>query len=99
MNEVLIAATGGEIIDTLTDTTSRLLPGYYADATVQYDLTDRAGLYFGAFFQDAGGYSQTAQSTQGSTYGDASNQGTADYKTQVNFADQEGFRTGLTYRF
>ena len=99
VNEVLVAPTGGEIIDTLTDTTSRLLPGCYADATLQYDITDRTGLYFGAFFQDAGSYLQTAEATGGSTFGDATLKGTADYKTRVDFSGQEGFRTGLTFRF
>ena len=99
VSEVLMAPTGGEIIDTLTDTTSRLLPAYYVEATLQYDLTDRTGFYFGASLQNAGGYTQTAVSNLGSAYGDASGTGTGEYKTRVDFDNQEGIRSGLTFRF
>jgi hypothetical protein len=99
VDEVLNAPTGGEIIDKLTDTTSRLLPGYYVDATVQYDITERTGLYFGAFFQNAGSYTQTASASANSAYGDASGTGSGNYKTSVDFADQQGIRTGVTFKF
>jgi hypothetical protein len=64
-----------------------LLPGYYADATVQFDLTERAGLYAGAIFQSAGSYTQTADSATGS------------YSTKIDLSNQNGLRAGLSIRF
>lgn len=78
---------GADISDTSTSATSRLLPGYYADATLQFDLTDRAGFYAGAVFQSAGTYSQNLEST------------TAHYSTKVDLANQQGLRAGMSIRF
>lgn len=88
VNAVLTPPTGAQIVDTVTNTTNRLLPGYYVDATLQYDLTDRTGFYFGAFDQSAGNYLQTATSPNGGAY-----------TTKVDFDNQNGVRTGLSYKF
>ena len=80
-------ATGADITDTSSDTISRLLPGYYADATVQFALTERAGFYAGAVFQSTGAYTQTINT-------DASH-----YSTRIDLGNQSGLRAGMTIRF
>lgn len=74
---------------TTTDTSSvyKLLPGYFADATVQFDLTDKAGFFAGAVFQSTGSYTQGIEST------------TSQYATKVDLTNQNGFRAGMTVRF
>jgi hypothetical protein len=88
VTEDLTPATGDPIVDTLTDTTEKLVPAVYFDATMQYDITDRTGLYLGGVFQDGGSYTQTANSTSYGTY-----------TTKVDFSDQNGVRTGLSFKF
>jgi hypothetical protein len=78
---------GAEISDSHTSFAYKLLPGYYADASFQFDLTDHAGFYAGAVFQSAGSYSQNL------------NTATANYATRVDFANQSGMRAGMTIRF
>jgi hypothetical protein len=78
---------GAEISDTSTSDAYKILPAYYADATVQFDLTDRAGFYAGAVFQSAGSYTQTVDTEN------------AHYKTKIDLANQNGVRAGLSIRF
>lgn len=78
---------GAEITDTATSNAYKLLPGYYADATVQFDLTERAGFYAGAVFQSAGSYTQNVSTA------------TANYATKIDLANQNGVRAGLSIRF
>lgn len=80
-------ALGSEISDTSTNEAYKLLPGYYADATVQFDLTERTGFYAGALFQSAGSYTQTIDTTN------------AHYATKIDLANQNGVRAGLSIRF
>ena len=98
---MLLAPTGGDIIDTLTGTEQKLLLGYYGDATLQYDFTERSGAYFGAFYQSAGSYNQNANTASAnatnSAYG--STIGVGSYNTKVEFNDTEGLRTGVSFRF
>ncbi len=84
--------TGAEITDTSSSLTSRLLPGYYADATLQFDLTERTGFYAGAIIQGAGAYTQNLNSTSDSG-------SVANYSTRIDLAKQQGFRGGMTIRF
>jgi hypothetical protein len=79
--------TGAEISDTSSSTESHLLPGYYADATLQFDLTERTGFYAGALIQGAGEYTHNLNSTA------------AQYSTKIDLAKQQGFRGGMTIRF
>jgi hypothetical protein len=80
--------TGFEISETLEDNESRFLPGYYADATLQFDVTPRTGFYAGAVFQSAGDYNQKLNSTAG-----------MNYSTKMEFGNQQGFRAGMTIKF
>lgn len=85
--------TGAAITDTSTDTANHLLPGYFADASLEFDLTDRAGFFAGMVFQSAGSYLQTLNTTSTTT-------ATAEhYATNVNFGNQNGLRAGMTIRF
>ena len=79
--------TGAEISDTSENTTSKLLPGYYADASIQFDLTERAGFYAGAVFQSTGAYTQNVNTTS------------AQYSSRVDLANRSGMRAGMTIRF
>lgn len=78
---------GAELSDTHTSAAYKLLPGYYADATVQFDLTERTGFYAGAIFQSAGSYTQSITNE------------TANYATKIDLANQNGLRAGMTIRF
>lgn len=78
---------GAEISDTSTSNAYKLLPGYYADATLQFDLTERTGFYAGAIFQSAGSYTQTVDTES------------AHYTTKIDLANQNGVRAGLSIRF
>lgn len=78
---------GTELSDTATSAAYKLLPGYYADATVQFDVTERTGFYAGAVFQSAGSYTQNVDSTA------------AHYSTKIDLSNQNGLRAGLSIRF
>jgi hypothetical protein len=88
VTEDLTPATGEPIVDTLSDTTQKLVPAVYFDATVEYDLTERTGFYLGAVYQDGGSYLQSANNTAFGTY-----------TTKVDFGNQNGLRSGLTFKF
>eukprot|EP01012_Entosiphon_sulcatum_P018674 TRINITY_DN23448_c0_g1_i1.p1 TRINITY_DN23448_c0_g1~~TRINITY_DN23448_c0_g1_i1.p1 ORF type:complete len:417 (-),score=62.83 TRINITY_DN23448_c0_g1_i1:622-1872(-) len=79
--------TGAEITDTSSSQTAHVLPGYYADASLQFDLTERTGVYAGAIMQGAGSYTQDVNSEA------------AHYTTKIDLGRQQGFRGGLTIRF
>jgi hypothetical protein len=64
-----------------------VLSGYYVDASLQFDLTERAGFYAGAVYQSTGSYTQHAR--------DAS----SDYTTKIDLEGQSGLRAGMTIRF
>jgi hypothetical protein len=80
-------ALGAEISDTASDAAYKLLPGYYADATVQFDLTERTGFYAGAVMQSAGSYTQNVDTTN------------SHYSTKIDLANQNGVRAGMSIRF
>jgi hypothetical protein len=80
-------ALGAEISDTSSTEAYKLLPGYFADATVQFDLTERTGFYAGAVFQSAGSYTQNVDTEN------------SHYSTKIDLANQNGVRAGLSIRF
>lgn len=88
ISEKFTPATGDPITDNLVDVAQKLVPAAYADATLSYDVTDRAGFYLGGVFQDGGSYTQTANDTNFGTY-----------STKIDFSDQRGVRGGLTFKF
>jgi hypothetical protein len=87
VTQTLTPPAGAEISDTSTSEAYKLLPGYFADATVQFDLTERTGFYAGAVFQSAGSYTQAIDTDN------------AHYSTKIDLANMSGFRAGLSYRF
>ena len=78
---------GAEITDTSTSEMNHFLPGYFADASLQFDLTEHSGFFAGAVYQSAGSYTQ------------ALNTDAAHYSTKIDFANQNGLRAGMTIRF
>ena len=78
---------GAPISDTNTSAAYKLLPGYFADATLQFDLTERAGFYAGAVFQSSGSYTQNIDVP------------TAHYSTKIDLGSLSGVRAGLSIRF
>lgn len=79
--------TGALITASSNSTAYKLLPGYYADAALSYDLTERTGFYAGALIQGAGEYTQNLNSDS------------AHYSTKIDLGRQQGFRSGVTIRF
>lgn len=87
VTQTFAPALGAEISDTSSTDAYKLLPGYFADATVQFDLTERAGFYAGAVFQSAGSYTQNIDTTN------------SHYSTKIDLASQSGVRAGMSIRF
>jgi len=87
VTQTLTPPTGAPIVEALVDTTSKLLYGYYVDATVQYDLTDTSGFYLGGYEQSTGSYNQSATSPGGT------------YTTNLDFNNLGGLRGGMEVKF
>jgi hypothetical protein len=81
--------TGDVLTDSLANATSRLLPGFYVDADVQYTMTDTAGLYLGGVYQNSGSYTQVASSPDGRSA----------YSTRVDLSSLQGIRAGVSFKF
>ncbi len=79
--------SGVEVTGTEESTKINIMPGYYADADVEFSLTERTGLYLGAVYQNTGSFKQSITST------------TAQYTTKVDLSNLEGFRMGMNIRF
>lgn len=79
--------TAATVRDQVSSTEGENLTGYYADAGLEYLISDTAGLYLGAFYQTAGSYTQyiTEQSSS--------------YELDVDLSRLQGFRGGLNYKF
>jgi hypothetical protein len=88
VTQVLTPPTGDPIVVDIFNVTQRLVPAYYVDANVEYDLTERTGFYVGGVYQNGGSYLQTAGSSSDGTY-----------TTKVDFSGQNGLRGGLSYKF
>ena len=87
VEEVYTPDIGDDIVKNVDNTTEKLLPGYYADATVEYEFTERAGAYAGAVYQSNGDYQQRIATTE------------ANYATKIDLASLQGFRLGMNFRF
>ncbi|HEY5227490.1 MAG TPA: hypothetical protein VIJ19_03060 [Opitutaceae bacterium] len=86
--EDLNIATGEDFTQLYQKENSKLLPGYYVDVNLEYQLTDTAGFYVGNIYQSAGSFSQKVSSGPG-TY----------YQTNIDFGNQDGVKGGMTVRF
>jgi len=99
VEEFFTPATGLPIIETFGKTDSHVLPGYYADLTLQYQITDTAGLYLGALYEGAGSYSQSVSAVD-TISGEATiSPSSTSYSTRINFDNQAGVRAGMTVKF
>jgi hypothetical protein len=73
---------------------TKILPGYFVDVDLQYQLTDTAGFYIGGIYEGAGSFSQSVQS------GNDLNTGAGlSYSSKLDFGNQEGLKGGMTIRF
>jgi len=91
--EDLFIATGEEYKKLYQKYNTKLLPGYYVDVNLQYQLTDTAGLYMGGIYQGAGTFAQSMPSGT-----DGNNKGLS-YTSKLDFGSQEGVKGGITVRF
>jgi hypothetical protein len=87
VNEIYVPDVGGDVVNTVDDTTEKLLPGYYGDATLEYDITERAAAYAGAVYQSNGSFQQSISTPD------------ANYATRIDLASLQGFRMGMNFRF
>jgi hypothetical protein len=87
VTETLEPEVGPAISETEFAEDYKLLPGYYADASLQFDLTERTGFYAGAIYQSSGDYTQVVENA------------TTSYSTKIDLAGLSGFRAGMTVRF
>lgn len=81
--------TGDDITQSVTGLESKLLPGFYVDANLQWSMTDTAGLYLGGVYQNSGDYEQSV----------SPDEGTSSYKARVNLSSLQGIRAGVNFRF
>ncbi|HWA86442.1 MAG TPA: hypothetical protein VG710_09485 [Opitutus sp.] len=89
VTQSFLPQTGDELTDVVRDGASDILPGFYADADVQYSMTDSTGLYVGGVFQSAGTYTQKIKS------GD----GLSGYDAKIDFGSMQALRAGFLFRF
>ena len=85
--ETFTPEVGDDIVDAITSESNKLLPGIYADASLQYDVTEKTGFFAGAIYQTAGSYTQTL------------NTSAVHYATKIDLSNQSGFRAGMSIRF
>jgi hypothetical protein len=81
--------TGDDIVQSATGLESKLLPGFFVDANLQWSMTDNSGLYVGAVYQNSGDYEQTV----------TPDNGTSGYKARVDLSSLQGIRAGVNFRF
>jgi hypothetical protein len=86
--EDLDVATGENFTQLYQRENTKLLPGYYVDMNLQYQLTDTAGFYVGNIYQSAGSYVQKVSSGTGTNYA-----------AKIDFGSQDGVKGGITVRF
>jgi hypothetical protein len=87
--EDLAVATGeSDLQDLYQKENNKVVPGYYVDVDLQYQLTDTSGFYVGGVYQGAGTFSQSVSSGPGTAY-----------DSKIDFGSQEGVKTGMTVRF
>jgi hypothetical protein len=87
VNQTLTPPTGSPITSTVSDDYNTVLPAYFADADIEYTLTDTTNLYLGAVFQSCMSYNQSIRSPDGN------------YTDKVDFGNQEGVRGGISFKF
>jgi hypothetical protein len=92
--EDLDIATGENFQQIYQKENTKILPGYFVDVDLQYQLTDTTGFYVGGIYQGAGSFSQSVPSGTDPTTGAG-----LSYSSKLDFGNQEGFKGGMTVRF
>jgi hypothetical protein len=87
LNQTFLPDFGPDVTDSDHSVVNRLTPGFFADASLQYDLTDKAGFFAGAVYQTASTFTQriNTESTHAAT--------------KVDFSNMSGIRAGMSIRF
>ena len=93
VEQTYVPDTADPIVSSAHEEEGKLLTGYYFDATLQYDFTERAGLYAGVVYEAGGSYTETA------VLNDIYTGSHASYKTAIDLSRLQGFRMGMTFRF
>jgi hypothetical protein len=92
--EDLNIATGEDFTTLYQKYNTKILPGYFVDVDLQYQLTDTAGFYFGGIYEGAGSFQQTVASGNDPVTGAG-----LSYSSKLDFGSQEGVKGGITVRF
>ena len=87
VTQVLQPEIGSAISDTASNVSYKLIPGYFADAALAIDLSERTGFFAAAVYQSAGNYTQSLDNSS------------AHYSTKVDLSNMNGLRAGMSYRF
>lgn len=87
VTEVFEPDLGDEITEVDSDGTSRILPGWFVDASLIFDVTEKTGFFAGGIMQGATSYTQSLNTT------------TSKYAAKVDLSQQSGFRAGMSIRF
>ncbi len=91
--EDFTAATGESFTELYQQENSRVIPGYYVDVNLRYEINETSGFYVGGLYQGAGGYNQSLPS------GSSNSGAPLDYQTRIDFGDEQGVKAGMTVRF
>jgi hypothetical protein len=92
--EDLNIATGEDFQQIYQKENTKILPGYFVDVDLQYQLTDTAGFYLGGIYQGAGSFTQSVSSGT-----DPNTGARLSYSSKLDFGNQEGLKGGVTVRF
>lgn len=87
--QIFTPETGDNVVQTISDGASTLLPGFYFDANLQFAMTETSGLYLGAVYQNSGSYSQSIDNPEGTSH----------YSTRVDLSSLQGIRAGVSFKF
>ncbi len=98
LENLTIDETGNVVPQLYQKENTKIMPGYYVDVDLRYDFTETAGVYVGNVYQGGGSYSQSVPSGTSFPGPTGATSGTS-YSTKIDFADQEGVKAGMTFRF
>jgi hypothetical protein len=89
VNQSFKPSTGDTIVQSITNSDSALMPGYYVDASLQFAMNETSGLYLGAVYQSSGDYTQDA----------TNDDETSVHRTRVDLSALQGVRAGVSFKF
>ncbi|MDE3083857.1 MAG: hypothetical protein KGJ37_01380 [Verrucomicrobiota bacterium] len=89
VNQRFTPAVGDPSTTTITGQKDDVLPAYFADANLEYWLTDRTGFYFGGVYQTSTNYHHTVSDAASDSR----------YTSTVDLTGQQGWHLGMDYKF